>query len=203
MLYYLCMANWDHTEYTKWLNELLKVQRDMATHVRAGTLNFEEVSAGVRALLITRILHPELADILDRPEEFSGPGLPEPDFDTPTPSFHARLHTYVLENAEENDDAAGALYYLLSEAQKYHEESADALHVALHVLMMIQLQQIWGASVAAQGEGKARKRQGEAALEESNRWFTKVSKWHVKKLPRFLREILRHVSTHPWQPESY
>jgi hypothetical protein len=64
-------------------------------------------------------------------------------------------------------------------------------------MMMIQLQQLWGAFVSAQGETDKCKKQGETALKEANAWFTNVSKGHVKKLPRFLQRVLHHAPTHP------
>jgi len=60
------------------------------------------------------------------------------------------------------------------------------------------IQQLWGASVAAQSETEDRKKQGEAALEEGNDWFISLCRGRVKKLPRFLRDILRHAPTHAW-----
>jgi|GEM_PF-6204881 len=144
------------------LHKLARTQRDVAGRVLAGTLDFEDVSPGVSALLITRILHPDLAEFLDRPEEFSGPGLPEAGLDTP----NLALHALTLENAQRNENAARALRHLLLAAEQYHDEPADALRVAVHVLTMIHLQQFWGASVAAHGETEARKKQGEAALGE-------------------------------------
>ena len=161
--------------------EIFSHQRDAAHMVLMGEKDFEAASPGERALLITRILHSDLAEILDRPEEFYGPGLPEEPMDSPSRGGHARIHALVLANAMENDDAAkGSAKPLVSRkpAQQRPRRCAP-----IHVLMMIQLQQVWGVAVAAQGETEVRRREGAVALKQGNRWFAEVSEGRVKKLP--------------------
>ena len=187
----------DRQHISRAVLELAKVRRDLANQILGGISDFEEASSGVQAILITRILHPDLAEVLVRPEEFFGPGLVGDQPDVPSGTAHAQVHVACLENSMEIEEAASALHYLLLVARRYNEDVADALHVALHVLGMIHTQQVWGASVAAHGETDHRRKEGAAALREASRWFANAWQGQVKKLPGPLRKTLLNAPDHP------
>lgn len=175
--------------------ELSKLQRDAAQDILKGQVEFEEATPGVQAMILTRILHPDLAEILDRPEEFSGAEMSGGQLDEPSP--HANVHALVLQNAMERDDAANALGNMMSVAGHHLEDNFDALHAAVHVMMGIHAQQLWGATIARTGESAARKREGESALKDANSWFMRASRGRVNKLPGGLRGLLRRAASHP------
>jgi len=174
---------------------LLQVCRDrpeLAPLAQQETEDLRKASPFIKSLAVTRFLHPELVEVLDHSEE---PLQGDPNL--PNPAAHMRLHEAVLENCMGNEEAAAALNHLTSVARLYNEEFLDALHVALHVLMTIQGQQIWGAFTAAQGKTKKRRKKGEAALKEANAWFARAAKGNSWGLPEFLQATLCGPPTHP------
>ncbi len=174
------------------LLEIAKIERDLAKLVEAGVVPLDEASAHTRALLVTRQLHPDMLEYLDRVEEFEGPGLPQDSIDEPSPRVHARMHVEILANAMENDYAGAALYHLFQEARQHQQNDLDAIHTAVHVLTMIQLQLVCALSTHKKG-------QRQAEFEEAMQWFEHVCCGELQRLPPFLLGVLAKPPSHPWE----
>ncbi len=184
-------------EQTKKVQEAVlgldKAQRGMARLVLEGVLPREQATPGVKALLITRALHPDLAEILDRPEEFEGPDLPEAPPDEPNPIAHAHIHHAILGNALEDEDASRAFGNLLRAALEHHRDFGHALHATVHVMAMIQTAQILTVWQAAESSGLLGKEVDKKAVQavlgsspavrEAKAWLEMATSGRVHELP--------------------